>query len=65
MGSSGSRCYSIYVFIYFVIWPRFALTIHSKYVSISNNQETETTGAHDGLGDIPLKVSERTRKYYG
>ena len=30
-------------------------------VILRYNQETETTGAHNGLGDIPLKVSERIR----
>ena len=31
------------------------------YGTIRYSQRTETTGAHDGLGDIPLKVSERIR----
>jgi len=33
------------------------LTNPILYGILRYNQETETTGAHDGLGDIPLKVS--------
>ena len=33
------------------------MTNPAEYGTLRYNQETETTGAHDGLGDIPLKVS--------
>ena len=33
------------------------MTLSVKYDTIRHNQETETTGTHDGLGDFPLKVS--------
>jgi len=33
------------------------LTNPAEYGTLRYNQETETTGAHDGLGEIPLKVS--------